>query len=113
MTVDQIREWALSHGFTAETSTLLKATYRDATVSLEMLPTAVRVKLSDPDGELKIGTFRTGGDTIHINEHDVIEGIGLSLSFRDFIGEDGPKPPWMPDEYFAAAFGRETSLPSP
>lgn len=115
MTRDDIRSWALAHGFTAETDNLLTAPYRKAMVSLALLPTAVRVVIALDDAEMVIGTFRYGNPSIRINEYDVLEGIGLSGSFRRFIGADGPQPVWMSDDYFAAAYGREreTALPMP
>jgi hypothetical protein len=112
VTLDELRTWALGHGFAAAGPSTVAAPYRDATVSLTFLRRDVRVEIAGTQGRIPIGTFRINNGIAHINEHDVVEGIGISASFLSaFVGYDGPKPIWMTDAYFESA--TKNSLPAP
>lgn len=113
MTRDEIRDWALAHGFAQGDRTgLLVCPYRGASVTLDFLGRGIRVSVESEGGTRRLGTF-TPGPGIQLNDHGVVEGIGLSTGFAfRYVAQDpgSEPPPWMPEEYLRAigVRGQET-----
>lgn len=100
MTNDEIKEWALKSGFSAEAPSVLAAPFRDAKVSLTFLRRSIRVEVEkEISGVLRgfrIGTYHLG--SVSIDEHGILNGMGLGASFLTaFAGGDGRRPVWVPE----------------
>jgi hypothetical protein len=108
MTMDEIRTWALEHGFTADGPSRLVAPWRGIEVEMTFLRRHVRVSMSKAGLTQAIGTFHP----VHarLDEHGMVEGIGLSASFLERMRPGDEKPVWLPDAWWRA-FTAATAAP--
>jgi hypothetical protein len=103
MTLGEIRDWALAHGFEEDRGSVLSARVDGGRVEVEILSRNVRVS-SVIDGERRT-IVSADPKRAFVNEHDVVEGLGLSTSFA--MGRYGScpgrtAPPWMSQDYLDA-----------
>lgn len=104
MTMDQVADWALSRGFAWESERVLAAPYKEATVRIELLARNLRVSIAAPDGRtLKIASPHPS--RLHVNQHGVLEGAGLSASFAQRLRSRADAPPWFTESYCDAVLG--------
>jgi hypothetical protein len=112
MTLDEIKDWALEHGFSDDGNGRLSQPYGDTVISIEVLRRNVRVFQSRGEQEVKLISGHPGH--AFVNEHGVLEGIGLSASFlaRCDRGPGSVPPPWMGQDYLdAVGWGGEPAAP--
>ena len=113
MTHDEIREWALEHGFERTQHGTLEQAYASTVVSIAMEGSRVRVTQRMGDAERKI--VSTDARNAFVNEHGVLEGLGLSASFLAGCdrGPGSVPPGWMPQSYLDALGWRGNPAAAP
>lgn len=117
MTQDDIRNWALRHGF-VPVQNHLECPYMEFVVRIEFLTRNVRVSIAHPTrGSTVLASAAPGGSGAFIDEDDLLQGFGLSGSFfQRFVGRpEFECPPWFskPFRDFWDEMRRASPAPGP
>lgn len=99
LTHQQIREWALAHGFKGEGDDLV-VPYEDAVLRISFPNRNVHVRI-EKDGMVDwLAKANPANPGIRIDEHGMLVGIGLTSRFMARSMETGcDLPSWFPEHY--------------
>ena len=96
MTMDDVKKWALAHGFRPIGASGMAASYGDLTVSLTFARHEVRSQVSRMGAAVALGSFVPADPLVVQSEARMLEKLGLAQSFVSrFGGKEGRRPVWL------------------